>query len=117
MHYGTNHGTYGLTEKFDHAHYLRVLDARRSAGLPVRVKANLIDHPMFGRRLVKKDTNQLYIIDHVHEAWKNGFYFYAMARTADTNSHIGLVIGNRNSKAQDILALLDEFENTFDLVN
>lgn len=117
MHYGTNSGTYGLTERFDHAHYLRVLDARRCAGLPVRVKANLTEHSMFGRTLVNKKTGQEYVIDHVHEAWKNGFYFYATARTVNTHSHVGLVIGNRNSKATDILALLDEFEETFDLVN
>lgn len=117
MRFGTNSGTYGLTEKFNYAHYARVLEARRAAGLPVKVYANLDEHPLFRKKVVKHASGTVYVIDHVHEAWNGGFYYYATARNVTNNSQIGLVIGNRNSKAPEVLALLAEFEFDFHLVN
>lgn len=117
MYFGTNSGTYGLTEKFDHAHYSRVLDARRAAGLPVKVHANLTEHAMFGRTVVNKETGEQFVIDHIHEAWHDGFYFYANAVSKNQNTRVGLVIGNRNSKSAEVNALLAAFEDTYAILN
>jgi hypothetical protein len=101
-------------EHFDQDHYIKVYQHLKDSGkLSTSRNVSVVTHPLFGKTVLDSSTNKKYIVVDVKQQWYRGWYFLAILKTVDTNSHRTFYVGNINSHCPDVLHGLDIFEKHF----
>jgi hypothetical protein len=59
---------------FNTNHYIKVVSARKEAGLPVENRNIMVESNLIGKKVISTLSNETFTVQAVHRLWKNGWY-------------------------------------------
>lgn len=104
----------GSYSAWDLAHYFKVKNAREKQNLN-KVSRKSVAHSLEGKEVVNTKTGKRFIVESVKKNWWFGSFFTALLR--DGNSHAEVFIENINCVLPSTLNQIQEFEQSFRVVD
>jgi len=102
--------------KIDMEHYWKVKRAREKLGLKTSDDVKIVYPPLLGRQFLNKKNNKIYTVQEIKHEWYMGGFVIRIV-IENNGSHGARYIENHGCICEHIQNSIDEFYNTFTLLD